>query len=178
MPHLLTGYCESAQKGLRRAREILMGVERDEAFPTDLREEFNSLYLRMRRPEVRVMVSGPLKAGKSTLLNVLAETPHISQISQLPAIMLLSNSIPSPVLKQSGLSVGGVVTSPTEELSSSAGGGVTWITIHVGVGATVATGCSSEPQLEKNKVDPSAITTSAATGVILGMFDVATMVLG
>lgn len=85
MSHPLVEYYQAAQKALKEARQILMGGGFDEAFPTQLHEEFSSLFLRMRRPEVRVMVSGPLKAGKSTLLNVLAGNPHISQISQLPA---------------------------------------------------------------------------------------------
>ena len=85
MTHPLVEYYQAAQKALKEARQILMGAGDEEAFPAQLHEEFSSLFLRMRRPEVRVMVSGPLKAGKSTLLNVLAGNPHISQISQLPA---------------------------------------------------------------------------------------------
>ncbi len=85
MPHLLAQYCRLSRTALRDAREVLVGCEKDAAFPPELRERFSSLYLRSRRPEVRVLVSGPLKAGKSTLLNVLAKNPHVSQISQLPA---------------------------------------------------------------------------------------------
>ncbi|MEE8583835.1 MAG: hypothetical protein V3T83_03185, partial [Acidobacteriota bacterium] len=85
MTHPLVEYYQAAQKALKEARQILMEAGGEDAFPAQLHEEFSSLFLRMRRPEVRVMVSGPLKAGKSTLLNVLAGNPHISQISQLPA---------------------------------------------------------------------------------------------
>ncbi|HSR50586.1 MAG TPA: hypothetical protein VLV83_07135 [Acidobacteriota bacterium] len=85
MAHPLVRYCKEARIVLLMARDVLAECEMDEAFTPELRERFGSLYRRTARPEVRTMVTGPLKAGKSTLLNVLARNPHVSQISQLPA---------------------------------------------------------------------------------------------
>ncbi|HSR70258.1 MAG TPA: hypothetical protein VLU25_20180 [Acidobacteriota bacterium] len=85
MAHPLVRYCEEARQVLLEARDVLAGCELEEVFTPELRERFGSLYRRTARPEVRTMVTGPLKAGKSTLLNALARNPHVSQISQLPA---------------------------------------------------------------------------------------------
>lgn len=84
MPHPLDEFCAEARESLKEAREVLAGCSAADAFPAEAREAFASLYLRARRAAIRVLVMGPLKAGKSTLLNVLAQDPHISQISQLP----------------------------------------------------------------------------------------------
>ncbi len=83
--HPLVRFCEVALVALREARETLAGCPLEDGFPPELREGYADLYPRTKRPEVTALVLGPLKAGKSTLLNVLARTPHISQISQLPA---------------------------------------------------------------------------------------------
>ena len=45
----------------------------------------DSLLARTERPEIRILIIGPLKSGKSTLMNVLLDNPLLSQISQWPA---------------------------------------------------------------------------------------------
>ncbi len=51
----------------------------------NLKESLNSLKGRLRHPEVRLLILGPLKSGKSTLMNVICEHPSISQVNPLPA---------------------------------------------------------------------------------------------
>ncbi len=44
-----------------------------------------SLSNRTRRPEIRILIVGPLKSGKSTLMNVLLRNANVSQVNALPA---------------------------------------------------------------------------------------------
>ncbi len=50
-----------------------------------LQESIQTLKGRLRHPEVRLLILGPLKSGKSTLMNVICEHPSISQVNPLPA---------------------------------------------------------------------------------------------
>lgn len=52
---------------------------------TELASDLAELRQRTEAPEVRVLVLGPLKAGKSTLMNTLVRRPNASQVSVLPA---------------------------------------------------------------------------------------------
>ena len=51
----------------------------------ELGGDLGELRQRTAVPEVRVLVLGPLKAGKSTLMNTLVRRPEASQVSVLPA---------------------------------------------------------------------------------------------
>lgn len=51
----------------------------------NLKESLRALKGRLRHPEVRLLILGPLKSGKSTLMNVICEHPSISQVNPLPA---------------------------------------------------------------------------------------------
>lgn len=53
--------------------------------PAELKEKLSMLRERARRPEINVLLFGPLKAGKSTLMNLLLDNPLVSQVTQLPA---------------------------------------------------------------------------------------------
>jgi hypothetical protein len=53
--------------------------------PKSLDDTLERLERRTARAEVRILVIGPLKSGKSTLMNVLLENPCVSQISPLPS---------------------------------------------------------------------------------------------
>jgi len=50
-----------------------------------LQESFKMLTGRLRHPEVRILILGPLKSGKSTLMNVICEHASVSQVNPLPA---------------------------------------------------------------------------------------------
>ncbi|ACF13193.1 hypothetical protein Ctha_0724 [Chloroherpeton thalassium ATCC 35110] len=50
-----------------------------------LQASFKMLNGRLRHPEVRILILGPLKSGKSTLMNVLCQHASVSQVNPLPA---------------------------------------------------------------------------------------------
>jgi len=83
----LIRYCQFAhESSFRIERLINFDFERlKDSEAESLKRSLEFLRARTKRAEVRILVLGPLKAGKSTLMNVLVSDPHISQISALPA---------------------------------------------------------------------------------------------
>ena len=73
-------------EALRFANELsqLLSLAQD-GLPAALAKQLSTLRGRLKRPEVRILLLGPLKSGKSSLMNVVAESPYVSQINQLPA---------------------------------------------------------------------------------------------
>lgn len=57
----------------------------DKESDSRLREHLELLSGRLKHPEVRILILGPLKSGKSTFMNVICEHPSISQVNPLPA---------------------------------------------------------------------------------------------
>ena len=60
-------------------------LDSDRVALVGLGEDLLELRQRTERPEVRVLVLGPLKAGKSTFMNALVRRADASQVSVLPA---------------------------------------------------------------------------------------------
>lgn len=83
----LIEYCHFAHDSSFRIEELI-NFDFEPFDPREagsLKRSLDFLRARTKRAEVRILVLGPLKAGKSTLMNVLVGDPHISQISALPA---------------------------------------------------------------------------------------------
>jgi len=73
---------------------------------------------RAEKPEIRVLFFGPLKSGKSTLMNILTRNPKVSQVDPRPAypcfIEVRHEDIDSPIC---GLFKGFEDLDPTETLT-------------------------------------------------------------
>ncbi len=97
MRTLLSQFCESFEKSIRPLLKPLDGsaeaisdseVEFDlrelRAELCDLRHQFDVLATKVSEQQAYVLLFGPLKSGKSTLMNALAGT-YVSEVSSLPA---------------------------------------------------------------------------------------------
>ena len=78
----LEAFCQHTRDHTERIKDL---VNIATEAPPELRESLAMLEDRTARPEVRILVLGPLKSGKSTFMNVIARSPRVSQVSPLPA---------------------------------------------------------------------------------------------
>ena len=78
----LVAFCEQTRDHTERIKDL---VSVPTELPASLRESLAMLEDRTARPEVRILVLGPLKSGKSTFMNVIARNPRVSQVSPRPA---------------------------------------------------------------------------------------------
>ena len=78
----LEAFCQHTRDHTERIKDL---VNIATEAPPELRESLAMLEDRTARPEVRILVLGPLKSGKSTFMNVIARNPRVSQVSPLPA---------------------------------------------------------------------------------------------
>lgn len=83
---ILRDWCARTQKAAKEI-ESLCDFEGNSSVNgfEELKKSLESLLKRTERPEIRILILGPLKSGKSTLINVLLNNPRLSQISQYPA---------------------------------------------------------------------------------------------
>ena len=78
----LVAFCRQTRDHTERIKDL---VSVSTELPASLRESLAMLEDRTARPEVRILVLGPLKSGKSTFMNVIARNPRVSQVSPRPA---------------------------------------------------------------------------------------------
>src|ERR687891_227466 len=84
--HDLADFTDAAYKACRKIEELVTLSDKAAGrLPQSLARNLRFLNARTKKAEVRVLILGPLKSGKSTLMNVLTENPRVSQISPLPA---------------------------------------------------------------------------------------------
>jgi ribosome biogenesis GTPase A len=76
-------FCQKATTAVDELQKLLDVPRAVE--PKEITNRLSILRGRLKRPEVRILILGPLKSGKSTLMNVLTVNPRVSQINQLPA---------------------------------------------------------------------------------------------
>lgn len=86
----LAGFCHRTIELADRIEQLVMfdgtlAASSQNALPAEFKAILQSLQERSRRPEINVLLLGPLKAGKSTGLNLLLDNPLLSQVTQLPA---------------------------------------------------------------------------------------------
>ena len=79
----LQEFCRQAAAHVDELQEALN--VRTLPLPEDILNQLSMLRGRLKRPDVRILILGPLKSGKSTLMTVLTKNPRVSQINQLPA---------------------------------------------------------------------------------------------
>jgi len=79
----LQEFCQSAAAAADKVQSILDFPK--VPLPDEIQNRIAVLRGRLKRPEVRILILGPLKSGKSTLMTVLTSNPRVSQINQLPA---------------------------------------------------------------------------------------------
>lgn len=84
MGNRLIEFCKWAGSLTEQAAKLVT-LSEQEAADALLMDHLKLLSGRLKHPEVRILILGPLKSGKSTFMNVVCEHPSISQVNPLPA---------------------------------------------------------------------------------------------